>query len=437
MFVGNFDQLLLMPLLPLIAALAPADYGNSSGLWGASVLIGILGAAALFAYIELAFLGLVVAMAFVIPPNANPRPAMGRAVLVCCIVVPIILVLTWPGVEALLRMLTSQYAAASGAVRPGEGYFAGLASPLRLAAAVSALGGEFPGMRWNGVPWLIGAILCAVALVGTWYERRRWSMILALAVIALAFIHFAYREHYSYGAYKIVSVNIWILGFLTVAGGIWFAGRAMPPQPKRVSMAALIAAILFVVTLDRTIVQANVVNYRQNAFEQTKYREALAIAAIVAKAPTLLAVRDDLANEWAVFYLSDMPLPLIAPYRIYTGAGRSSSRFAEQAKPVDPAAIRYIVTDRNDKIRAPLWGGRRIWDGEAYSLWEVDDGAWTVLADVIDPNGGRTQWNLAGRRENCLSGSGGKGRSSHPLRRCPVRPVGRVGGTTVSCYHPR
>lgn len=54
---------------------------------------------------------------------------------------------------------------------------------------------------------------------------------------------------------------------------------------------------------------------------------------------------------------------------------------------MDPAAIRYIITDRNDTIRAPLWGARRIWDGEAYSLWEVDDSAWTVLADVINPNG--------------------------------------------------
>jgi hypothetical protein len=99
----------------------------------------------------------------------------------------------------------------------------------------------------------------------------------------------------------------------------------------------------------------------------------------------LLAVRDDLANEWAVFYLSDMPL-LIAPYRIYMAQAHVIT-FMERAKPVDPAAIRYIITDRNDMIRAPLWGARRIWDGEAYSLWEVDDGAWTVLADVINPNG--------------------------------------------------
>ncbi|WP_159006135.1 hypothetical protein [Bradyrhizobium sp. S69] len=42
----------------------------------------------------------------------------------------------------------------------------------------------------------------------------------------------------------------------------------------------------------------------------------MAIDAIVKDEPTLLSVRDDVANEWAVFYLSDPPL-LIAPYRRY------------------------------------------------------------------------------------------------------------------------
>jgi hypothetical protein len=383
-FAGNFDQLLLLPLLPLIASLA-LRAGSGSGLWSASILIGILGAAALFAYVEQAFFGLVVALAFVIPPDGGLRPAIGRAILVCCIVVPIIILLTWPGFEALLRMLTSQYAAASGAVRPGEGYFAGLASPLRLPAAVSALGGEFPQMRWSGLPWIIGATLCAVTLAGAWHERQRWTVILAFAVIAATFIQFAYREHYSYGAYKIVSVNIWMLGFLTVAGGIWLAGRVAPRLPKRVTLTALIAAVLFVVTLDRTVVQANVVHYKDNALERSKYREALKIAVIVKDAPTLLSVRDDVANEWAVFYLSDPPL-LIAPYRRYMAQAHVIP-FMERAKAVDPSGIRYIVTDHSDTVRAPLTGASRIWDGQAYSLWSVDDPNWAIIADIRTLNG--------------------------------------------------
>jgi hypothetical protein len=164
-FAGNFDQLLILPLLPLIAALALRTAG--SRLWSASILIGVLGAAALFAYVELAFLGILVAISFVIPPDASLRLTVGRAVLVCCIAATVMVVLTWPGIDALLRMLTSQYALASGAVRAGEGNFGGLTSPLRLPGAVSALGGEFLRMPWwSGVPWIVGTALCTAAFAG-------------------------------------------------------------------------------------------------------------------------------------------------------------------------------------------------------------------------------------------------------------------------------
>jgi hypothetical protein len=382
-FAGNFDQLLLLPLLPLIAALALRTAGPK--LWSASILIGILGAAALFAYIELAFLGILVAMSFVIPPEVSFRVAIGRAVLACCIAAAVMVILTSPGFEALLRMLTSQYTLASSAVRPGEGYFAGLTSPLRLPGAVSALGGEFPRTPWSGLPWTIGAALCAATLVGAWRERRRWSVQLAFALIALAFVHFAYFQHYSYGAYKIVSVNIWMLGFLTIVGAIELAASVNSRLPKRIPSTAAVAAMVLLTMLDRTIVQAHLIGYRHNALEQDKYREALAISAIVADVPTLLSVRDDVANEWAVFYLSNPPL-LIVPYRRYMAQAHVIP-FMERARAVDPAAIRFVVTDRSDAIRAPLSGAQRVWDGRAYSLWQIENTDWAVIADARNPNG--------------------------------------------------
>jgi len=382
-FAGNFDQLLLLPLLPLIAALALQAAGSK--LWGVSILIGVLGAAALFAYVELAFLGILVAMAFVIPADAPLRVAIGRAVLICCIVGPIMIVLTWPGFDALLRMLTSQYALANGAVRPGEGYFAGLTSPLRLPGAVSALGGEFLQTPWSGVPWIIGGALCALTLAGAWNQRRRWAVPLAFALIAFAFVYFAYIQHYSYGAYKIVSINVWMLGFLTIAGGIGLAASATTRLSSRMSMTAAVTAVVLLTVLDRTIVQAHLIGYRHNALEQGKYREALAISAVIAGEPTLLSVRDDVANEWAVFYLSD-PQLLIVPYRRYMAQAHVVP-FMERAKAADPAALQFVVTDRNDAIRAPLSGARRVWDGQAYSLWKIDNADWAIIADARNPNG--------------------------------------------------
>jgi hypothetical protein len=176
-----------------------------------------------------------------------------------------------------------------------------------------------------------------------------------------------------------------MLGFFTVAGGIWLTEWSRPRLPRRIPVTAVVAAVLLAVSLDRTIVQINAVHYRNNALAQSKYREALTIAGIVKAAPTLLSVRDDVANEWAVFYLSDPPL-LIAPYRRYMAQAHVIP-FMERAKAVDPSEIRYIVTDHSDAVRSPLTGASRVWDGQAYSLWSVDDPDWAIIADVRDPNG--------------------------------------------------
>jgi hypothetical protein len=230
---------------------------------------------------------------------------------------------------------------------------------------------------------VIGAILCVITLAGAWIERRRVSIIFAFGVLTSVFVYYAYLKHYGYGAYKIVSINGWMLGFLTIAGGLWFTDRITPRLPKWAAKMPAIAVLLLVVSLDRILVETNAVNYGQNALEQTGHREALEIAAIVKNMPTLLSVRDGVANEWAVFYLSDTPL-LIVPYRLYMAQAHVIP-FMERAKVVDPAEISYIVTDHSDTVRAPVSGGQRVWDGQAYSLWKVNDANWAVLADVINP----------------------------------------------------
>jgi len=45
------------------------------------------------------------------------------------------------------------------------------------------------------------------------------------------------------------------------------------------------------------------------------------------------------------------------------------------------------VTDREAAIRAPVFGARRHWDGQAYILWDVEDTDWSVIADVSNREG--------------------------------------------------
>jgi hypothetical protein len=383
-FAGNFDQLLLLPLLPLIAAFA-LQAGRGINLWSTSVLVGVVSAAAFFAYVELAFFGLVVAMTFVIPPNIRFRLAAIRVALICCIAIPIFLLLTWPGFATLMTSLKNQYLSTAGTVRPSEGAFPGLLW-LRLSPdTVWAFGGELLARRGLALSWILGAIFCATSLLGVWVERRYWSIVLGLATVLAAFLYFVIHEHYSYGAYKIISVNFWMFCFFTVVGGVWLLERSKSLTWLPVPAKALVAAALFAAGLDRTVLQVKLVKFEHNALQQETYRETAAIADIVRHEPTLLAVRDDVANEWAVFHLSDMPL-LVSPYRIYMAQAHVIP-FMERAKAIEPSAIRYIVTDRNDTIRAPVTGAQRIWDGQAYSLWRIDSKAWAVLADVRNPSG--------------------------------------------------
>src|ERR1700737_5641490 len=65
---GNFDQLLLLPMLPVIAALA-FRASNDFNLTTTSFLIGFLAAAAFLAYVELAFFGIAVALTFFVMPR--------------------------------------------------------------------------------------------------------------------------------------------------------------------------------------------------------------------------------------------------------------------------------------------------------------------------------------------------------------------------------
>lgn len=384
-FAGNFDQLLVLPLLPAIATFA-CRAGTRMGLVAASLFIGLLCAAALLAYVELAFIGVLVAMTFVIAPTVPLGRAIGRALIITCIALPVLVLLSWPAIGPLMVMLKSQYVLTTAATaRPGDGYFMGLPVASRLPDSLWALGGEFGRARGIILPWLLGAMLTALFLIGIWRELRRWAVMLGVVVVAAAVTHFTFREHYSYATYKIISINAWMMSALAIAGGLWLAPRLKPRLPRQLTLTMVITALLLAIAIDRTVVQSGVIRFKQNALQQRAYREAELIAAKVQQAPTLMAVRDDLPNEWAVFHLSDMPL-LIAPYRIYMAQAHVVP-FMERSMAVDPASIRYIVTDRNDATRASVTGARRIWDGQCFSLWEVNAPEWVVLADIINPNG--------------------------------------------------
>jgi hypothetical protein len=441
--VGNFDQLLLLPLLPTIAALAFLG-GKGIATGRAGIVIGVLASAAFYAYVELSVLGLLVAMSLIAVPNVSTRSLIGRAPLICCLAVPIAIILSWPASDALLAFLKHQYSDTSAAVRPGEGYFPGLVSQFDWFGGMWALGPEHPLGHAFSIANAIGAALLLVTVAGVWSERKRWSTVLGFAVVAVAFVYCAYFQHYSYAAYKTISVNFWLLGFFTVAGFLWLAAFLSDNRSSRRGITIAAIAGLLAITGFRIAVANEVTHFTRNAIQQEHFQEIQTVADMIGKEPTLLAVRDPLANEWAVFYLADTPM-LIVPYRRYM-AQPHVIPLMSRAKAVSPAAIRYIVTDRNDPVRSRVVGARPIWEGQAYVIWLIDRPDWAVIADFNSPNGieedGRNSWVWLGGPEVefiIVAGRAGVAELTGMFYQSPQAPQGiegiRVSLTDASGRH--
>jgi hypothetical protein len=367
---ANLDQLLLLPILPLTAAVA---FRSAKGaILDSSFILGILIAAATLAYIEMAFLGLLVAAAFAIEPSDTFRKSVTKATVAFAVAVSIAIILAWPGLLPLIAMLKGQYASASQVgLRPGEGML-----------AKWLLRGDFLQIWWIGLPIAIALVLAAITACGVWFERRRWSTVIAFAVVAALTAYFLAYEKYLYAVYKIVSINFWMFCFFTIVGFERLSVRFGFEYPKRFNIVTAASGIaLFVVV---TIGASVVLDIRQTgtAMLQKSYREAFAVAGIVGRDPVLLSVLDDLANQWAVLYLSDAPLA-IAPYRS-TMSQAHVIPVMDRAKSVPRGDIRYIVTDRNDSAPSRVTGAARVWDGQAYSLWKIDSPDWTVNSVGVD-----------------------------------------------------
>jgi hypothetical protein len=355
LYAANLDQLLLLPVLPLIAAVAIKG-ALDRAVARSSILLGMLVAAAVYAYIEMAFLATIVALSFIVLPSDRLQTSLVRVTISTGIFIPVALLLTWPALFPLLAMFKGQFASAMAPVRPGEGFYSGAVLSLLCITAVSS----------------------GLIATGAWIERRRWAVDVALAVVTALILFFTFHEGYLYGAYKILSIGFWLYCFFAIVGGefvmgifqrqSWFGRRELYNAMPSALLVALIAIVVVI----------NQVRQNKNGLQQIDYREAAAFAETIGSSPTLISVRDDEANEWAVFYLSETPT-LINPYRLYM-AQPHVLPFMARSKPLELPSIVYIVTDHDDGFRSSVKGAHIVQEGKAYSLWKVDGDDWSVTA---------------------------------------------------------
>jgi len=117
-----------------------------------------------------------------------------------------------------------------------------------------------------------------------------------------------------------------------------------------------------------------------------QFRQLRAIKEIVGGNAVTVLVGDWLANDWAVYFLRDMPINLDV-YRMYMAAPQIVP-FMERAQHVPLATTRYILTDSDfDGASSNPHPWKMIWSGGPYRLWDSAGSTWAAITTITNANG--------------------------------------------------
>ncbi len=392
--VHNYDNLLAISFLPFALGIVtggPTPTGRST------IVLGVTAAACVYAYPELAsvvFFGLALAMLTRAVVDGHWVAWIGSGVAI--LVVAAVLVL--PARGDLAWFISNQISAASAPVtnRPGEGSFPEIMNLRDWTAAYWGYGpaAAAGGLRaaWGVGRHILGAVLWLLAIVGAarLIARKRWDVVaLALALTAGA-LFMVLREHYSYGAYKLLLVACWAPAALAVAGAQALTARATQGREPQTQRSLRAVAAIAGAALACALVA--VAGAREMAFRATlaadsiePYRTLANLEHVLAPEPILVSVDDPLANEWAVYFLRDHPIRLVG-YRSYM-AQPHVVPWMDRARPVDLGAVRYVLSD-GVLDTSQLSGQQDVaWADGPYALRRIPAQGAIVLVAVNNPNG--------------------------------------------------
>jgi hypothetical protein len=378
---NNFDNAVALPFVPALVGLARLAPRPPVGL---VAIVGMLSSAVLYAYPEMAFLVLGLAVLAALQEAVRERAA--PVWLVASLVLAIVLLA--PYIGDFLPFFTSQLASSGTTVgeRPGEGLFHELLARDQLLWATWGLAGPVRtlGGLANLVRLFLGLLLTGSAVVGVWLllKRREIATVVSLVLMAIGYGALLIRYAYPYGAYKVLTTG-WplvavclVLGLEQISG--WLARRQSWIRPE---LASGVAAVLLLA----------IVGLRVSAYDgdnpiktvRSYSDELQQVSGIVGDQPLQLAVRNAQPDAWAVYYLRDANASL----DLYTGyMGQPHVvPFMERARPVTPAARQYVLADGDATFAGN--GLQLVSAGGPYTLWTTPRDQWAVVARIDTPNG--------------------------------------------------
>jgi hypothetical protein len=201
---------------------------------------------------------------------------------------------------------------------------------------------------------------------------------------------------YPYGSYKVILVAWWAICWCVLAGAEGLSRRlGLPRAPALGAFATLLlVAYALVCPAARRVHSAQ----RERGLSLADFRTVEAVKGIVADSGIALRVDAPAANQWALYFLRDVPLRVLE-YRGYMALPGRSALMARAAAP-EWSRVGYLLTDGPFVPKHEAQAESLVWSSAAYQLWRLKPGV--ALLDVANPSGveqvgGQTFFWLGGK----------------------------------------
>jgi hypothetical protein len=384
-WANNYDNALALSFAPLLAGLI-AHFDMDAPGW--RVLLGLVGAGLFYVYPELAPLVAALAVFAALERWRNETMPIRRWALIVATSGTLALAMMWPFVPDMLAFIGNQTSAGLQATgRPGEVMFTGLLSRHFQPSAFWGLGAEFRVERFLRLANLLGAVLSVLAAVGVVAMlRSRLAGVAAWVVLLVTGALFMIvAEQYSYGAYKLILLSWWALA-LAVVLGIHAVVTAWPLT----EYARVVRVVACVALVTAALMHVAVRSFRAVALSgqwtMADYRRVGAIEDLNLSKKVLVAVDERVANEWAVYFLRDMPI-VLGSYRMYM-AFPHVRPLMDRARSIRPEELGYLLTDDHpDAVFRDSRAWSLVWSAGPYRLWSPTAQTWSIVTGVTNPYG--------------------------------------------------
>ena len=273
-------------------------------------------------------------------------------------------------------------------VRPGGNAFPGLLEPSTLLMCFWGFhpaGSPFApriGGLWFFLCSLISFVLSMMAILGIsdLFRRKEWGFAATLMVLFAGALYMIVGQDYSYGAYKLILLNWWAMAFAIIIGVEKLFVLSGPQGKFRGLMtgsAIGVFVLFFCLNAVMVIQRDRSLNYRS----VLPFKKVSEIEDIVGSGPLAVTVNDPIANEWAVYFLRNIPISLTR-YRAYMAQAHVIP-FMQRARGVDITKVKYALTDSEESFPQ----SNLLWEGGPYYLWKLKDSPWIQPTEIRNPNG--------------------------------------------------